>query len=149
MTVCPKSAILADAHTGWLALSNPSSRLSQPTANHPRIQCARAALKHPCRTRRRGFQLVDTKLPLGSHRNSFSPGAQRRSHLVSQAGVQRKKSFAAAGPGFLGGLADLLGQHLPAAPGGLAGQEGAAHKSRRAQARRTCESKRAIVRLQS
>ena len=36
---------------------------------------------------------------------------------------------------FLAAPRDLLGLHLPAAPGGLAGQEGTAHKSRRAQAK--------------
>ena len=76
MTVCPESAILADAHTGWLGLEQ-SLKPAFP-AYSPIIHEYRArerALKHPCRTRRRGFQLVDTKLPLGSHRNEFFPGS--------------------------------------------------------------------------
>ena len=46
--------------------------------------------------------------------------------------------FAAAGPGFPGGPAGPAGPTFasePAAPGGLADQEGTAHKSRRAQAK--------------
>jgi hypothetical protein len=138
MTVCPESAILADAHTGWLGLEQ-SLKPAFP-AYSPIIHEYRArerALKHPCRTRRRGFQLVDTNVTAGQSPKRVFPRERRGGRISRRLPHYRMKSVCCRRPRFSWWPGGTCWAYICQRTSGtrLADQEGTPHKSRRAQAK--------------